>query len=100
MRVNYVRAQSESPDFVAEYDGFEQNVDIQFTTFVLRAVPEHVLPLYDFIMTTFVPNRTDDTGSKTVEPEEAGTQDAGTEIKEDKIRVRARLISFKGKPLT
>lgn len=100
MRVKYVRVQSDSPNFVTTYDSFGQTVDVEFTTFVVRAVPEHVLPLYDFIMSTFVPNRTDavDTGAIKAIKEEAQDSDGKPDarVKEDKIRVRAQLASFRG----
>ena len=99
MRVHYIRAQQESPDFVTVYDSFDQTVDVDFTTFVVRAVPEHILPLYDFIMSTFVPKRTEGE-AKEIETEKREVQESVGEStgqsKEDKIRVRAQLVSFKG----
>ncbi|EJD03959.1 vacuolar protein sorting-associated protein vps13 [Fomitiporia mediterranea MF3/22] len=97
MNVAYRRAQKASPDFLTIYDGYDQSVDVTLTTFVVRAVPEHVLSLYDYIMTTFVPSRN---GSTTAQVEETSAQ--GVQPKEEqssqrspeRIRVRAKLAEF------
>ncbi|KAL6309957.1 vacuolar protein sorting-associated protein 13 [Sparassis latifolia] len=57
--VKYTRVQQISPEFLSLYEGIDQNVDIRITTFVFRAAPEPVSSLYEFIMTTFVPQRAD-----------------------------------------
>jgi vacuolar protein sorting-associated protein 13A/C len=53
--VKYQRAQPQSPQFMSVYQGMDQSVNITVTTVVVRAAPEPVITLYDFIMTTFVP---------------------------------------------
>ncbi|KAF7306925.1 hypothetical protein MIND_00485000 [Mycena indigotica] len=55
LSLTYRRVQKESPEFLTVYEGIDQSVDIQLSTFVFRAAPEPVVALYDFIMTTFVP---------------------------------------------
>ncbi|KAJ7786305.1 vacuolar protein sorting-associated protein 13 [Mycena metata] len=55
LSLTYKRVQKESPEFLTIYEGIDQSVDIQISTFIFRAAPEPVLSLYDFIMTTFVP---------------------------------------------
>lgn len=57
LRIAYTRVQKDSPEFLTVHDGIDQNVDIKMSTLVFRAAPEPVLALYDFIMTTFVPNQ-------------------------------------------
>ncbi|KAJ4486135.1 vacuolar protein sorting-associated protein 13 [Lentinula aciculospora] len=55
LSVAYVRVQQESPEFTTIYAGIEQSVDVKISTFIFHTAPEPVLMLYDFIMTTFVP---------------------------------------------
>ncbi|KAJ7038206.1 vacuolar protein sorting-associated protein 13 [Mycena alexandri] len=55
LSLTYKKVQKESPEFFTIYEGIDQSVDIQISTFIFRAAPEPVLSLYDFIMTTFVP---------------------------------------------
>ena len=56
LTVDYTRAQKASPEFLTVYEGIDQNIDVKISTFVFKAAPEAVLMLYDFIMTTFVPD--------------------------------------------
>ncbi|KAH7883589.1 vacuolar protein sorting-associated protein 13 [Phlebopus sp. FC_14] len=53
--VSYTRVQKKSPEFSTVFESIEQNVDVRLSTFIFHAVPEPVISLYDFIMTTFVP---------------------------------------------
>lgn len=53
--VKYTRIQQASPEFQPVYEGIDQNVDVKISTFLFRAAPEPVVTVYDFIMTTFVP---------------------------------------------
>jgi vacuolar protein sorting-associated protein 13A/C len=53
LTVKYVRAQRESPEFTTLFEGIDQNVNVEISTFVFHAAPEPMLSLYDFIMTTF-----------------------------------------------
>ncbi|KAJ7783787.1 vacuolar protein sorting-associated protein 13 [Mycena maculata] len=55
LSLTYTRVQKESPEFVTVYEEIDQSVDIKISTFIFRAAPEPVLALYDFVMTTFVP---------------------------------------------
>ncbi|TCD71537.1 hypothetical protein EIP91_008918 [Steccherinum ochraceum] len=57
LKVKYTRVQPESPDFSTAYESINQSVDVKVTTFVFRVAPEPLVAMYDFIMTTFVPNR-------------------------------------------
>ncbi|KAH8120322.1 vacuolar protein sorting-associated protein vps13 [Phellopilus nigrolimitatus] len=98
MNVVYRRVQRASSDFVAVYGGYDQSVEVKLSTFIFRAVPEHVLPLYDYIMSTFVPNRSSDTVQRPGDlPQDDGTgpiEQSNTQQSGDKIRVRANLASF------
>lgn len=99
MQVAYRRVQKASPDFLTKYDGYNQSVDVDLSTFNFRAVPEHVLALYDYIMSTFVPSKNGSASqaedkSSVIEPAPSG--ETQPEPAEDKIRVRAKLASFQG----
>ncbi|KAG2072635.1 DUF1162-domain-containing protein [Suillus decipiens] len=55
MKISYQRVQKNSPEFPTVYESIDQSVDVQLSTFIFHAAPEPVVSLYDFIMTTFVP---------------------------------------------
>jgi len=55
VKVKYMRVDVESPEFATVYESINQKVDVEFSTIVLRAQPEPVVAMYDFIMSTFVP---------------------------------------------
>lgn len=57
VRVHYLKVQPTSPEFADRFDGIDQNIDIQLSTFIFSASPRPVIALYDFIMATFVPGR-------------------------------------------
>ncbi|KAI0932190.1 hypothetical protein AcW2_000882 [Taiwanofungus camphoratus] len=66
LSIKYTRVQQLSPDYLTVYEGMDQSIDIKITTFVFRVAPEPILSLYEFVMTTFVPQQAD----KTVAPSE------------------------------
>jgi vacuolar protein sorting-associated protein 13A/C len=55
LSVSYLRVQRNSPEFFTVYDSIEQSIDVRLSTFIFNAAPEPVISLYDFLMTTFVP---------------------------------------------
>ncbi|KAG6336571.1 hypothetical protein ID866_2509 [Astraeus odoratus] len=65
LSVSYTRVQKTSPDFSTTYDSIEQNVDVSLSTFIFKAVPEPVISLYDFIMSTFVPQENNEASVQT-----------------------------------
>ncbi|KAJ7181657.1 vacuolar protein sorting-associated protein 13 [Mycena crocata] len=93
LSLTYRRVQKESPEFLTVYEGIDQSVDIKISTFIFRAAPEPVLALYDFIMTTFVPQsnpaaiESKEESSTGIEPEAAQSAPGG------KIRVLVKLAS-------
>ena len=101
LTVKYTRVQQASPEYQPVYEGIDQNVDIKISTFLFRAAPEPVVTLYDFIMTTFVPQNS---GSAAATPA-PGTPEAGNGTPEivvssggspEKIRVLLTLASIQG----
>lgn len=94
LKIKYTRVQKEAPNFASLYEGIDQNVDIKMSTLVFRAEPEPVIALYDFIMTTFVPESDIALDQSAIAPHEAGVNVQDTEINNDgKIRV---LLKFEG----
>jgi vacuolar protein sorting-associated protein 13A/C len=57
LTVAYARVQPEHADFMPKQEGFDQSIKILLSTFIFHAAPEPVILLYDFIMTTFVPEQ-------------------------------------------
>ncbi|GJJ09687.1 hypothetical protein Clacol_003911 [Clathrus columnatus] len=57
LTISYIRIQDRHPDFTSKHDGFDQDIKILISTIIFYACPEPVIALYDFIMTTFVPER-------------------------------------------
>lgn len=97
--VRYKRAQRASPEFHSVYEGIDQSVDIKVSTFIFQAAPEPVVTLYDFIMTTFVPQSNQAAASHGGQPP-AGTppQEVSTQAaSQEKIRVFVSLASVQGK---
>ncbi|KZT02705.1 vacuolar protein sorting-associated protein 13 [Laetiporus sulphureus 93-53] len=97
--VKYNRVQPLSPEYQSRYQGIDQNVDVKFTTFIFRAAPEPVLSLYEFIMTTFVPDRTNTTPKPSPDVAAADTailigQKAANDSVSDKIKVVLKLAGI------
>lgn len=98
LTVKYQRVQPQSPQFMSVYQGIEQSVNITVTTVVVRAAPEPVITLYDFIMTTFVPENNApanaiESGDSSEEDSDAGE----TEIASlQKIKVLVKLAGVQG----
>ena len=100
LAVKYVRVDRQSPEYVPVYKGIDQNVDITTSTFVFRAAPEPVISLYEFIMTTFVPERSADITHSPVNSPQSEDGPAGqteTGNTSDKINVSLKLASVQGK---
>jgi vacuolar protein sorting-associated protein 13A/C len=98
MKISYKRVQKNSPEFATVYGSIDQSVDVQLSTFIFHAAPEPVVSLYDFIMTTFVPQSPEQpantTPSAIIVSDEGQlalpANDTGT------IRVSVRLDSVQG----
>lgn len=103
MNIAYRLADNASPDYLSVYDGFDQSVHVKLSTFIFRAVPEHVIALYDYIMSTFVPdNRTGNKvslniGEDTNDENVVLTETLNADKLTGRICVKVQLASFKGK---
>ncbi|KAG6813789.1 hypothetical protein H0H92_007201 [Tricholoma furcatifolium] len=89
--ITYNKVQKDSPEFSSVFDGIDQTVDIQVSTFIFRTAPEPIISLYDFIMTTFV-------NAETAEPEAQVSRDVQgssdiNDVTDNKMRVSLKLAS-------
>ncbi|KAL0951191.1 hypothetical protein HGRIS_007919 [Hohenbuehelia grisea] len=95
LNVVYTRVQKESPEFDSVYEGINQNVDVKLSTFIFMAPPEEIIMLYDFIMTTFVPQS--NPPQNAISAGEGGgetvVQQPAQKNQNDKIRVLVQLAS-------
>ncbi|KAJ9118150.1 hypothetical protein QFC22_004053 [Naganishia vaughanmartiniae] len=83
VRVKYARVDKESPEFMSLHDGIDQSIDTSISTLKIHIEPEPLISLYDFIMTTFVPDH-GEAQSQDTAPDQEGDSS-------DKLRIRVRL---------
>jgi vacuolar protein sorting-associated protein 13A/C len=95
LSVSYTRVQKDSPEFSTIYENIEQSVDVRLSTFIFHAVPEPVISLYDFIMTTFVPQETASTTIQNTSELHDGTV-VPPSTSNGAIRVTVKLDSIQG----
>ncbi|KAF9478514.1 vacuolar protein sorting-associated protein 13 [Pholiota conissans] len=93
LQIVYTRAQRESPDFLAVFEGIDQSVDIKVSTLIFRAAPEPVLALYDFVITTFVPTDQKNSRGTVPQPKTSSAPIDAVQLNQsdDKIRVLLKL---------
>lgn len=99
LSVIYTRVQKDSPEFLSAYEGIDQSVDIKISTFIFRTAPEPVISLYDFVMTTFVPQSNPqpsvNTQIDTIDKSDSVAADNAT-ASDGKIRVLVKLARVQG----
>ncbi|KZT65144.1 vacuolar protein sorting-associated protein 13 [Daedalea quercina L-15889] len=96
LTVKYVRVERRSPEYLPVYKGIDQSVDITTSTLILRAAPEPVISLYEFIMTTFVPEKRADAAPSPLDSpqnEQGLPSQEATGSASDKINVSLKLAS-------
>jgi vacuolar protein sorting-associated protein 13A/C len=107
IKVQYAKVQKDSPEFQTVFEGVDQTVQVELSTFNVLLDPAPVLDLYDWIMTTFVPEDRPEPApaSSSVAPTATITEDAVAEsavvtaadgANQDKIRVRVKMVEFGG----
>ena len=99
LTVAYIRVQSDSPEFLTVYEGINQAVDIQISTFKFRAAPKPIIAFYDFIMATFVSRPAQEpTGNRELplQGNTPGSRAATSESAEQQIRILLKLASVQG----
>ncbi|OCF42293.1 vacuolar protein sorting-associated protein vps13 [Kwoniella heveanensis CBS 569] len=95
LQVRYLKVQKESPEFMTKHEGVDTSIDVELSTFKITVAPEPILSLYDFIMTTFVPQNGQASGNQTSD-QAVSDQQVGTEEEPkstDKLRIRVKLTS-------
>jgi vacuolar protein sorting-associated protein 13A/C len=97
LKVKYVRAQQDSPEFLTTFEGIDQSIDVAMSTLVLRAQPEPVIAIYDFLMTTFVPQKPLAPATPALE-KELQVSPQQQQATAEEIRVRVKLESVQGAP--
>lgn len=100
LTVSYKRVQKASPEFSTVYEDMDQSIDIRISTFIFRAAPEPVLTLYDFVMTTFVPQ----SNVQALEKPDSQDHDVNAlapipQTTTDQLRVILKLASVQGQYL-
>lgn len=104
LKVHYRRAQKESPEFMTVFESIDQSIEVTMSTILVRAQPEPVLALYDFIMTTFVPENPSSPPTPVLPgvtdvappPEDTPAPSPAPAPASDKIRVRVDLQGVEG----
>ncbi len=103
LRLKYEKVQKESPEFMTVHEGVDQNINVQLSTFNLAVSPKPILEIYDFIMTTFVPEHKDEQNNRVRIIEEDDDQNAADTVVDmsptnsDKLRVRVKLTAIRRK---
>jgi vacuolar protein sorting-associated protein 13A/C len=100
LRVDYTRVQSSSPEYLLNYDGYDQIISVDVSTVIFRVAPEPLVTLYNFIMTTFVPSSptlgetpsSAQTSSTVAQP----TSESLPEYATRKLRLLVKLASVQG----
>jgi len=94
LTVAYIRAQKLSPEFITIFEGIDQSIDIKISTFIFRAVPEPIISLYDFVMTTFASQPK--MSENPIQEVHKEIIDNGRQEAEERIRVLVNLASVQG----
>ena len=106
VRVKYTRVDTDSPEFMTVYEGIDQSINVEVSTINIMLTRVSILAVYDWIMTTFVPQEEVKQepavrGDKQLEAakKEGGPVDsqevAGvTGERKEKLRVRVKLTSI------
>ncbi|CAD6889894.1 unnamed protein product [Tilletia caries] len=96
VRVKYTRVQADSPEFMSVYEGIDQSINVELSTINIMLTRVSVLAVYDWIMTTFVPEgpppAAEHEGEEVVDKQK--TDETKLEKpRQEKLRVRVKLTS-------
>ncbi|KAK0549054.1 Vacuolar protein sorting-associated protein 13 [Tilletia horrida] len=100
VRVKYTRVQTDSPEFMTVYEGIDQSINVELSTINIMLTRVSVLAVYDWIMTTFVPEGPPPSGTTTPEEEQQNLDKLKSDDSEvvkprqEKLRVRVKLTSI------
>lgn len=100
VRVRYTRVQTDSPEFMTVYEGIDQSINVELSTINLMLTRVSILALYDWIMTTFVPQdpvtpaANGNAGKQLENSEEQEVITPPSDGRKEKLRVRVKLTSI------
>jgi vacuolar protein sorting-associated protein 13A/C len=109
VKVQYIRVQPDSPEFMSVYEGIDQSINVELSTINIMLTRVSILAVYDWIMTTFVPHE-EPQKQQQASRAEAGPQGKGpteehskersgqevssdNEPRKEKLRIRVKLTS-------
>lgn len=95
LNVGYIRVQKDSPNFMTTFEGFEQAVDVRLSTFIFKASPEPLIAVYDFIMSAFVPEKSQTGSALANNDREARGFTPVTESSSGRMRIKVQLDSVR-----
>jgi vacuolar protein sorting-associated protein 13A/C len=98
LRVDYMRVQNNSPEYLSHYEGCDQIISMDVSTVIFRAAPEPLLTLYDLLMTTFVPSSpgAEDTPSLVQDSSAVDQLTSESSPQTGKLRLLIKLASVEG----
>lgn len=102
VRLKYSKVQKASPEFQTVYEGVDQTIAVELSSFNFSVAPVPILSLYDYIMTTFVPKDKEPNIPAVVAPVDGSLPSpdivapVDSEAPSDKIRVRVKLTRARG----
>ncbi|KAL9941010.1 hypothetical protein V8E36_000498 [Tilletia maclaganii] len=97
VRVKYTRVQPDSPEFMTVYESIDQSISVELSTINIMLTRVSVLAVYDWIMTTFVPEEppaTPESGEQGEALDEPKADEKEVvKPRQEKLRVRVKLNS-------
>ncbi|KAI9292119.1 vacuolar protein sorting-associated protein vps13 [Neoconidiobolus thromboides FSU 785] len=95
MKINYIRANSESPEFVSRFNEINQMLDVSFSKLYVIVTQKSILSLYNFILVTFTSNSSTDNQNDTSVINSSNEDDKQEEIiNNSTIMVKTRMDSI------
>jgi vacuolar protein sorting-associated protein 13A/C len=104
VRVKYVRVQTNSPEFQTVFEGIDQSISIELSTINIMLTRVSVLVVYDWIMTTFVPEEPAPPTKPAPAADDGAPARSGKEVaqqpladglaRKEMLRVRVKLTSI------
>ncbi|UZJ53507.1 hypothetical protein CBS101457_002827 [Exobasidium rhododendri] len=99
VRVKYTQVDTDSPEFMTVYEGIDQSINVEVSTINIMLTRVSILAVYDWIMTTFVPedpiSPTSQKQIDTIKTENPSAEIlASTSERKEKLRVRVKLTSI------
>jgi vacuolar protein sorting-associated protein 13A/C len=97
LRVDYTRVQENSPEYLANYEGYDQIISVDVSTVIFHAAPEPLVTLYDLLMTTFVSSSPSPGGTPSLAQSSSDVaQISPDSSRTSKLRLLVKLASVEG----